>query len=53
MWGQWVAAFWILSAGEVLHPAGEVLITYLIDECFAGDLDIVPCLQNINAVVHV
>ncbi len=43
----------ILCAAEVLHPAVEVIITYLINEGFAGYFDIIPHLQNVNAVVHV
>ncbi len=36
-----------------LHPSLKVRFEYLIDEGFDRELDVVFCLENIHAIVHI
>ena len=35
------------------HPSCKVFLTAFIDKCFAGDLDVVPSLGDINSVEQI
>ena len=36
-----------------LHPRGEMVFKNLIDEQADVDFDVVPCLEDVNLVIHV
>jgi hypothetical protein len=37
----------------VLHPDSQIFLTNLIDEAHAGELNIVPRLKDVNAIIHI
>jgi hypothetical protein len=42
------------SGHEILrHPSSKVFVTAFVNKRFTQDLDVVPCLGNVNTIEHI
>ncbi len=37
----------------MFHPGSQIFLTNLIDEARAGELNVVPRLKDVNAIIHI